>query len=147
MIKKDVIKTLFHLFCGITTALVLFIGIQGALIASDFSFNGWDMLRLLSVSLSSSLPSLLVLGQESKTRGKGVLLITLHFILTAGAVFGLLILYEWIDASTAFFTVVFFLALYIAAYTILEIRAKRLARILNERINAFHETENETHND
>ena len=147
MIKKDVLKVLFNLFCGITTALILFLGIQGAFFVPDFSFNGWDLIRLLSISLASTLPTLLILGRESATRGKWVLLLVLHFVLTAGAVFGLLMIYQWINAATALYTILMFLGIYVVAYIALEIRARRLARMLNEKINAFHEAENEAHDD
>jgi len=147
MIKKDILKVVFNLFCGITTALILFLGIQGAFFVRDFSFNGWDLIKLLSVSLASTLPTLLILGRESTPRGKWVFLLAVHFVLTAGAVFGLLMIYEWINAATALYTILMFLGIYVMAYIALEIRARRLARMLNEKINAFHEAENEARDD
>ena len=147
MIRKGAFKILFHLFCAITTALVLFIGIQGIFFARHISFNGWDLIKLISISLASTLPSLLLAGQESISRCKGIFLQSLHFILTAGAVFGLLMLYDWINAATAFYTVLVFLIIYVVAYIVIEVRARRLAKRLNERINAFHEAENEAHDD
>ena len=147
MIKKDVLKVVFNLFCGITTALILFLGIQGAFFVPDFSFSGWDLIRFLSISLASTLPTLLILGRKPTKRGKWVLLLASHFVLTAGAVFGLLMIYEWINAATALYTILMFLGIYVVAYTALEIRARRLAKMLNEKINAFHEAENEAHDD
>ena len=145
MISKESVKTVLLLACCITTALVLFIGIQGVVSTSGITFGGWDLLKLVSVGFASTLPSLLLIGRKKDSRLIRILLLALHFILTAGAVFGLLILYEWIDAESALYTTLMFLIIYVAAYAGLELRSHRLAKKLNERINAFHNTENETH--
>jgi len=145
--NKVELKILFFLFCSITTAIVLFVGVQATITDENITFTGIDLLKLVSVSFASTLPSLIFVGQRSTSRKKVIILSATHFILTAGAVFGLLILYEWIDAATAIYTVLCFLFVYVTAYTVIEIRGQRLAKRLNDKINAFHEAENETHDD
>jgi len=144
---KTKLRILFHLFCAITTALVLFIAIEDLIHFHALALDGWFLLKLVSVSFASTLPTLFLLGQDNVTRWIRMLLLALHFILTSGAVFGLLILYEWIDAENALYTVLFFLVIYVTAYVGLEIRSRRLAAKLNERINAFRNADNETHDD
>ena len=144
---KVELKILFFLFCSITTAIVLFVGTQAVISADDITFTGFDLLKLVSVSFASTLPSLIFVCQQSASRKKVIILSATHFILTAGSVFGLLVLYEWINATTAIYTVLCFLIVYVTAYTVIEIRGQRLAKRLNDKINAFHEAENETHDD
>jgi len=144
---KDALKTIFHLFCALTTFILLFIAIQGTFLNREASFDGVDLFKLISVSFVSVLPSLIFVGQETASRRKVIILRIIHFVLTAGAVFGCLIFYDWIDSASAVITVIFFLIVYITASVIIEIRDKKLADKLNERINAFHNTENETHRD
>jgi len=145
MISKESVKILLILACCITTFQVIFIGMLGVLITPDISFGGWDLLKIASISFTSTLPSLILIGRNKDSRLKKMLMFAVHFILTAGIVFGLLILYEWINAITALYTALMFLCLYVAAHVIIEIRSRRLAKKINERINAFHEAENETH--
>ena len=144
---KEGLKILFHLFCALTTFIVLFIAFQAVFLNREASFGGIDLFKLISISFVSVLPSLIFLGQESASRRKSILLRSLHFILTAGAVFGCLLLYGWIDTASAMWTVLFFLVVYISASVVIEVRDKKLADKLNEKINAFHNSENETHND
>ncbi|MDR2545984.1 MAG: DUF3021 domain-containing protein [Lachnospiraceae bacterium] len=145
MSVKVTLKTVFFLFCGVNTALVFFVGLQGVLFVEELSFSGWDMLKLISVAFASSLPTLVFAGQEAASRRRVIFLRTTHFILTAGTVFALLILYGMIDTSNAIYVSLIFLVIYIVAYIVIELRAKKLADKLNERINAFHNSENETH--
>ena len=147
MSLKTKLRILFHLFCAITTAIVLYIAIESLIINPGFTLDGWYLLKIVSISFASTLPTLLLLGRETESRLLRILLLALHFILTLGAVFGLLVLYEWIDAENAIYVVLLFLLIYVAAYIGIEIRSRRLAARLNERINAFHKAENETHDE
>ena len=147
MISKESVKILLVLACCITTFQVIIIGIQGVFITPGISLDGWDLLKIASIGFASTLPSLLLLGRNKDSWLKRMIMFTVHFILTAGIVFGLLILYEWINATTALYTAAMFLCLYVAAHVVIEIRSRRLAKRINERINAFHESENETHDE
>ena len=144
---KTKLRILFHLFCAITTAIVLYIAIESLILNPGFTIDGWFLLKMASVSFASTLPTLLLLGRDTESRWIRILLLALHFILTSGAVFGLLVLYEWIDAENAIYVVLLFLLIYVTAYVGLEIRSRRLAAKLNERINAFRKAENETHDE
>ena len=144
---KTKLRILFHLFCAITTAIVLFIAVENLISVTGFAIDGWYLLKLVSISFASTLPTLLLLGRDTESRWIRILLLASHFILTLGAVFGLLVLYAWIDAENAIYTVLLFLVIYVTAYVGLEMRSRRLAAKLNERINAFRNAENETHGD
>jgi hypothetical protein len=144
---KKWLKILFHLFCALTTFILLFVAFQGTFLNREISFSGIDLFKLVSISFVSVLPSFIYLGQENASHKKIIFLRSLHFILTAGAVFGCLILYGWIDSSTAIASILFFLITYITASVIIEIRDRKLANKLNEKINEFHNAENETHHD
>jgi hypothetical protein len=145
MSLKNTLKTMFFLSCAVTTFLFLFIALQGVFFNLEISFSDMDMLKLISVSFASSLPTLIFAGQETAPHRRIIFLRILHFVLTAGAVFGLQIFYGFMDATNAAFVAVVFIVIYVTAYIIIEIREKRLADRLNEKINAFHNTENETH--
>jgi len=147
MTVKETFKVMFFLSCVVTTFLLLFIGLQGVVFSQEISFDGWDLLKLISIAFASALPTLIFVGQEDASRLKTIVISSLHFVLTAGAVFGLQALYGYLDATNAFSIAVVFLVIYATAYTAIEIRAKKLADRLNERINAFHGAQNETHKD
>jgi hypothetical protein len=144
---KDGLRMMFFLFCALTTAILLFVALQAVFIFCEVMYSGIDLLKIISISFVSVLPTFVFFGKETVSRIKSIILRFLHFILTAGAVFGCLVLFEWIEPANAIWTVLFFLLTYISASIALEIRDKRLADKLTEKINAFQNTENETHND
>ena len=147
MSLKNTLKTMFYLSCAVTTFLLLFIALQGVFLNSELAFSGMDMLKLMSIAFASSLPTLLFIGQEEASHRRIIIIRILHFVLTAGTVFGLQTIYGVMNAANAIFVAVVFLVIYITAYIIIEIRERKLADKLNERINAFHSAENETHDD
>ncbi|MCL2163676.1 MAG: DUF3021 domain-containing protein [Oscillospiraceae bacterium] len=147
---KDTLKFMFTLFCAVTTFQVIFIGVMNLIYDNGFMMSMRDILRLPIISFLSALPMLIFVRSKTKkplARVKAILLQALHFTLTAGIVFGLLVYFGWVDAANAIFIVVFFLAIYISAYVFQELRDRKLAKQLNERINAFHSAENAAHND
>jgi len=137
---------MFYLSCVVTTSILFFLGLRGMIIIQE-PFDGADMLKLISVAFAGSMPTLIFVGKETTSRWKTIIVTSLHFVLTAGTVFGLLIFYEFIDATNTIFVAVVFLVIYITAYAVIEIRQKRLADKLNEKINAFHNAKNETHHE
>ena len=142
---KYALKFMFFLFCVVTTFQVLLVGVVNIILENDNTMTFWDMLKLPLVSFASVIPTLIfVRGKTNKqqTRAEAVILPILHFALTAGLVFGLLIYFGFMDAANAAILVAFFLAIYIPAYIFQELRDRKLAKQLNERINAFHDTEN-----
>jgi len=147
---KYALKYMFVLFCVITTFQVIFIWVLSLILGADFTMTMQDIMRFPVISLASVLPTLIFVQRKSKktqARAEEIIRSALHLALTAGAVFGLLIYFNWLDATNAAYIISFFLVVYIAAYTFQELRDRKLAKQLNERINAFHNAENETHRD
>ena len=147
---KYALKFMFVLFCVVTTVQVIFIGVLNLVLSADFTIPIQDIIRFPIISFASVLPTLIFVQGKSKkapTRAESIIRSALHLVLTAGAVFGLLIYFRWVDATNAAYIIAFFLVVYTTAYTYQELRDRKLAKQLNERINAFHDAENETHRD
>ena len=143
------LKFMFVLFCVITAFQVLFVGIVNIALNNDVMFSMRDLLKLPLISLAGVLPTLIFIRTKTKppSKAESIIKSVLHFILTAGGIFGLLIYFKWLEPANAVFIVTFFLVIYIPAYIFQELRDRKLARQINERINAFHEAENATHRD
>ena len=142
------LKFIALLFCVVTTSQVIFIGVINLIYDDGFVMTMRDLLKIPFISLTSVLPTIAYTMVKSKLQSSGamtVLLMALHFTLTAGIVGGLLIYYGWMDATNAVFIVVFFIVIYVSAHIIQKLRDRKLAEQLNERINAFHNAKNETH--
>ncbi len=144
---KDTLKYMFHIFCVITTFETLFIATESLINDSNFVLNAWELYKILIIAFTSVLPMLIFVRSETASRMGMIIRKVIHFVLTSGIVFSLLIYFKWMDAKNAVFIALFFLSIYIPAHIIGEIRAKQLADKLNERINAFHKAENATHPD
>jgi amino acid transporter len=141
------LKFMFVLFCAITTFQVIFIGVLSFIFGNDSVMIMQDMLRFPFVSFASVLPTLIFVRSEKKktpSRAETIILSALHFTLTAGIVFGLLIYFKVMTATNAAYVIVFYLVVYITAYTFMELRDRKLAKQLNKRIEALHNAENET---
>jgi inner membrane protein involved in colicin E2 resistance len=106
-----------------------------------------DLWRILLVSLAGTLPTLIYIRSENFSRRRFILFSAIHLLLTAGAVFGLLIYFEWVHATNAIFTGIIFIVIYIACYIYFDHQEKKLAKALNEKINAFRKGENASDND
>ena len=144
---KDALKLMFFLACVVTTFQILFIATYVMISGADFTLRAAELYRVCFIGFSCVLPVLLFVRNETARRAEIIVRKALHFFLTAGIVFGLLIYYQWMDTKNALFIALFFLALYFSALAFGEIRQKRLADKINERINAFHDTENASHKD
>ena len=144
---KYAFKFMFVLFCVITTFQILFICLINFMDDNVILMTTKGLLRIPFVSFAGVLPTLIfVFGKDKNhlTGAAAIIMPALHFALTAGIVFGLLIYYGWMDAANAAFIIAFFLAIYVSAYVYQGLRDRKLAKQLNERINAFHGAENET---
>jgi uncharacterized membrane protein len=93
----------------------------------------------------SSLPVLIFVCKPTTSRVQALLRKIAHFVLTGGIVFSLLIYFGWMDTKNVVFIILSFLCVYIPLYIVQEIRDKKTAAQINERINATHNGENETH--
>jgi hypothetical protein len=145
---KDTLKFMTVLFCVITTGQVVFVASFNLLYDSEAMFSMWDLLKMPAVALAGVMPTLLFVRSETAPRAELIVRNALHFVLTAGIVFGLLFYFGWIDdIINAAIVLAFFLAIYIPAHVVAGIQEKKLADRLNERISAFYRAENETHRD
>lgn len=141
---KEALLFMFHLFCVITTCEILFIAGMALLFHSTLQFGPLYLLEIPLVALCGVLPVLLFVGSEKASRLSLNLRKALHFVLTAGVVFGLLLYLGWMDTQNAVAVLVLFLLIYAGAWIVQETRERTLAKQLNERLNEFHEDENET---
>ena len=144
------LKFMLVLFCVITTFLVIITGVVNWILDKDDVITMWEMLRFLLISFAGVLPTLIFVRGETKkppSRVEAIILPTLHFFLTAGIVFGLMVYFRLIDATNAVIFIIFFITLYISVYIFQVLRDRTLAEQLNKRINAFHNTENATRRD
>ena len=147
---KYALKFVFILFCVITTAQVLFISTVSIITGSETLMTSWDMLKLPLVAFASVLPTLMYVRRNTKKlpgRAEAIILQILHFTLTSGIVFGLLIYFGYMGAANAAFIIALFIVIYVPACVIQERRDRKLANKLNERINAIHNTDNATRRD
>jgi len=142
---KDAVKHVFFYFCVVNTLLILFIAMQTAFIDPPVSFTGIDLLKIMSISFGSVLPVFIYVGSENVSRGKELLLAVLHFILTGGVVLTLHYIYDLLNRTNFLPVFAVFAVIYVICYIIFAIRDKIIANKINERINAFHGSENETH--
>jgi len=142
---KDALRFMFFLFCAVSTFETLFIATLGFINNDIFVFEAKELYKIPFVAFMSVLPVFVMIRSETAPRPEWIARKALHFILTAGVVFTLLIYFKWIDKQNVLLVAIFFLFIYITAFAVQEIRAKRLADAINKRINAFHESENATH--
>ncbi len=142
---KELLKFMFLTICAITTFEVLYIAAELLITGSDWLLSAWDLLKIVFVALMGSLPILILSRKENASRRELIIRQTVHFFLTGGVVGGLLVAFEWMTATNAVYVATFFICIYAALYAVGELRARKLAKALNERINAFHADQNETH--
>ncbi|MCL2071187.1 MAG: DUF3021 domain-containing protein [Oscillospiraceae bacterium] len=145
---KEVLKFMVATWLFATTLQTLFIGIVGLLFPQNgFVLTARDLLKLPFIAFMSAVPELIFLFKPTASRTEVTVRKILHFVLTAGIVFTLLIYFGWIDASGAILTGVFFLVIYVTLYIYQDRRDKKTAEKINQRINATHHSENATHDD
>ena len=137
---KEALRFMFFVFCLVTTLETLFIATLG-LLGTGFTFEASELFQIPLVAFLSALPVLILIRSETASRTEWIIRKAAHFALTAGAVFGMLIYFGWLDKQNALFVVLFFLIVYAAAYIIQELRAKQLADEINKRLSAYQQGE------
>ena len=147
MTLKQTLKRMAILFFMATTFCFMFIGIQSTFFFPEMTYSGTDILTCILMAFLVTLPSLIFFRAENVSHINLRIRQILHFIFSAGAVFVGITLLDWVelDIYTALYAFLFFSVVYILGFTIALIREKRIADELNKRINAFHDTENVTH--
>ncbi len=142
---KELLKFMFVVFCAITTIVILYIAAEILITDSLWRLSAWDLLKIEFVAFAGTLPVLILLKRENAPRTELIIRQVLHFILTGGIIAGLLIGFGWLSAGNAAFIAALYICLYSGIYAAGELRARKLAKALNERISAFHNDQNETH--
>jgi len=142
---KEALRHIFNLFCMTATLFFFALGILAVFLNPDLTFGGKDIFKALFMAFANTLPILVFWRSENVSRKELIIRKAIHFLLSAGIVFGCLTYFGWMNMANALYVVLAFLVLYVVGYIIMEIRERKLADKLNERINAFHEIENETH--
>jgi hypothetical protein len=145
---KTAARFMFILFCVINTCIFLIQSLADIFFGINITHGGRDIIKVMGISLVSVLPVLLfTMVDENTTRKKIIVLRVLHFILTGGFVFAFQLYAGFMTAANAVYVISVFLIIYAASYITMEIRDGKLAKRLNERINAFHGDKNEAHRD
>lgn len=137
-------KIMFVVFCAATTFQVLFISIFAWIGDNPYSYiYSRNLYQHVALSALCTLPSLLFIGMDDNiSRTKGFILRLAHFILTAGIIFLFVIHFNWLYTGNASVVAIIFIILYFSISAVLWMRAKKLEKQLNERLDAFHRGKN-----
>jgi len=137
----DVLKLMLIIACAVTVFQTVFISIFAWFLFSDSTIYARNLYQLPVIGALSTLPTLLYIKRSEPSQLEWIIRRILHFVLTAGVVFGALTHFGWVYAQTQNAIIAFavFLLVYIASTIVGSVRANRLANQLNERINASHD--------
>ena len=130
---------MFHLFCALTTGLVMFIGIRQLPYDPQFLY-GIELLYLPATAFLCVLPTLIFAWGATESPAKAIVRKAIHFILTLATVlFSVRFFFDIHYLLTPFIVAVllFFLAFYIAGHIALALKAKRIADELNKKLKAL----------
>ena len=141
---KQALKYMPLLFCGSSAFFFAAISITAMIFEPDKTFSAGDILVGFLVALLVSLPVFVLVSRANATRLELNIRKILHFLLSMGLAFFSLIYFGLITWENGVYAIIAFTVTYLAGYTIMEIRYNKLAKKLNERINALHDTEIET---
>jgi hypothetical protein len=144
---KETLRKMAFLFVNLYTSVLMVLAAITVIIGGTLSFGAWDLLKMGCVTLAGVLPTFMFAFTEAATKTVYRLLTRLHFALTGGMVFGLLIFFGWINLQNAAVIAVVYIVVYIVNSVLVNIRDRHLADKLNERLNAFHNSQNATHGD
>ena len=141
MTFKKALKLTPILFLFATTFFFFILGIQSAFFYPDMSLSGSEILKCILMTFSLTLPTYIFVYKEGASLPERIIRIVLHFILTAVISAAFLIHLGFLVLETALYAFVVFAIMYAAGYTIMELRDRRLAAMLNEKISAMQEAE------
>jgi hypothetical protein len=134
MSVKDCFKTIFFLFCIITTGVVLIMASEVALLESDAIFGYADLFKILLISSLSSLPYAIFISKKVLSRRSLRIRSILHLLSVIIIVFGLIWLFGWLTAGNAALIAVMFIGLYVIASVITHRRDAKTANSINAKI-------------
>jgi hypothetical protein len=144
---KETLRTMAFLFCNLYTSTLLTVSLLNVIWGGESTFDAWDLLKTALVVIAGVTPTFMFAFIESASKTVYRLLTLLHFILTGAAVFGLLVLFGWVETQNAIGTGLVYVIVYIVNTLLVNARDKSLADKLNEKINAFHNSKNATYGD
>ena len=131
------------LFCVVTTFFFFMLGIQSLFFYPQAMFTGRDILSGMLMTFTTTLPTFILVQKENSSSLERIIRLTLHFIISGSIAFGFLIYLGYLIVETALYAIVVFIAMYIIGYVIMEIRDRKLAAKLNERINMLQNEDTE----
>jgi hypothetical protein len=134
MSAKDCFKTIFMLFCIITTGVVLIMASEVALLERDAVFDYADLFKILLISSLSALPYGIFISKKELSGRSLLVRSILHLLSVIVIVFGLLWRFGWLTAGNAALIAVMFLGLYAVAAVISSRRDAKLANSINAKI-------------
>lgn len=136
-VVRERIKSLLFIFACVTTGTVIG-NVVYILLFQDIrtSYYGQSLSRILMIALLTTLCSL-IYPNRAISRRKELLLASLHFILVCVIVLTLGITGEWFEVSNVWMIVGAILvcaAIFAGVYGAAEVRGRRLAAAMNERL-------------
>ena len=136
-VVRERIKSLLFIFACVTTGTVIG-NVVYILLFQDIrtSYYGQSLSRILMIALLTTLCSL-IYTNRAISRRKELLLASLHFILVCVIVLTLGITGEWFEVSNVWMIVGAILvcaAIFAGVYGATEVRGRRLAAAMNERL-------------
>ena len=134
MTFRKVLKLIPVMFCTVTTIFFFILGIQSIIFFPDVVFKGPDILFFLFMTFLTTLPTFILIQKDTASRLERIIKQILHFLVSGCLVFGFLIYLGYLIMETAIYAIIMFSFMYIAGYVIMEIRDRKLAAKLNERI-------------
>ena len=141
MTFKKALRLTPILFFFATTFFFTILGIQSAFFFPDMSLSGPEILKCILMTFSLTLPTYIFVYKEGASLLERIIRIVLHFIITAVISAAFLINLGFLVIETAIYAFVVFAIMYAAGYTFMELRDRRLAAKLNEKISALQDTE------
>lgn len=138
---QEAFKFMLIIACVATVFQTFFISIFAWFWDINSLIDARNLYQLPLIGILSTLPTLIFVRSKS-SQLEWIIRQILHFILTASITFIALIRFGWIYAQTQSVIMVFlvFLFVYTTASIIGAVRGRQLAKKLNERINASHDS-------
>ena len=143
---EKVLKLIPILFCIATTFFFFVLGIQSFFLFPETVFSGRDILSGILMTFTTTLPTFILVQKENSSALERIIRLTLHFIISGGIAFSFLIYLGYLVIETVLYAIAVFIFMYIVGYVIMEIRDRKLAAKLNERIQLLQNEELETDN-
>ena len=137
MTLKKALQLTPILFFFATTFFFLILGIQATFLYPDMSLSGSEILKCLLMTFTLSLPTYILVYKENASLLERIIRVILHFITTAVLSATFLIHLGFLVMETAIYAFIVFAVMYAVGYTFMELRDRRLAAKLNEKISAL----------